>query len=111
MRHFETALREASVIGTMLSDLDRTVQLLDIDIATEEERAGVFDRSQSTYPILARTLATRRDNLKNTVVALEQHLSTTMTAHLAVPVAASAPRRMQRESALPSLSSFDNGQP
>jgi hypothetical protein len=88
MRHFETALREASVIGTMLSDLNRTIQLLDIDIATEEERARVFDHSHAAYPILARTLAARRDNLKDTVVALEQHLSTTMTAHLAVPVAA-----------------------
>lgn len=86
-RHFETALREASVIRTMLGDLDRTIQLLDVDIATEEQRVRVFDVSHATYPILARTLATRRDNLKDTIVALEQRLST-VTARLAVPIAA-----------------------
>jgi hypothetical protein len=85
-RHFETALREESVIRTMLHDLDRTIQLLDVDVATEEERARVFDRSHATYPILARTLAARRDNLRETVVVLEQRLSM-VRARLA-PIAA-----------------------
>jgi hypothetical protein len=79
-RHFEmandVALREAAQISTMISDLDRLVCLLDCDIATEEERARISDRSNSAYPILARTLAARRDNLRDTIAALEQRYST-----------------------------------
>ena len=66
-RHFDiasaTALREAAVIRNMMVDLNRTVCLLGCDIATEEERARISDRSNSAYPILARTPAARRDNL------------------------------------------------
>jgi hypothetical protein len=58
----------------MLNDLDHTVHLLNIDISTEEERVRVLDRSDPAYPILARTLATRRDNLKVTIAALEKRL-------------------------------------
>jgi len=77
-RHFDTrevAQFEAVQIWKMIVDLDRTVQLLDCDIATEEERTGISDCSGAGYPILARMLATRRDNLKDTIAALEQRLS------------------------------------
>jgi hypothetical protein len=78
-RHFDiasaTALREAAVIRNMMVDLNRTVCLLGCDIATEEERARISDRSNSAYPILARTLAARRDNLRDTIAALEQRLT------------------------------------
>lgn len=86
-RRFETTLREAAVIRTMLDDLGRTIRLLDIDIAAEEERARIFDRSDAAYPVLARTLAARRQNLADTIRALEERLST-MTGRLPVPVAA-----------------------
>ena len=46
-RHFEieneTALRELAHIRTMITDLDRTVQILACEIFTEEERALVSD--------------------------------------------------------------------
>jgi hypothetical protein len=77
-RHFdtpETAQFEAVQIWKMIVDLDRTVQLLDCDITTEEERVGISERSNAAYPVLARMLATRRDNLKDTTAALEQRLS------------------------------------
>jgi hypothetical protein len=77
-RHFDTreaAQLEAVQIWKMIVDLDRAVQLLDCDIATEEERTGTSDRCGAGYPILARMLATRRDNLKDTISALEQRLS------------------------------------
>ena len=77
-RHFDTsevAQREAGQISTMISDLDRLVRLLDCDIAIQEERAGISDRSDVAYPILARTLRARRDNLRETVTALERRLS------------------------------------
>jgi septation ring formation regulator EzrA len=79
-RHFErasdVAIREAAQISTMISDLDRLVRLLDCDITTEEERARISDRSDPAYPILARTMAARRNNLRDTIAALEQRLTT-----------------------------------
>jgi hypothetical protein len=77
-RHFDTsaaAHREAAQIRKMIGDLDRIIQLLSCDITTEEERVGISDRSDVAYPTLASTLATRRDNLKDTTTALEQRLS------------------------------------
>ena len=70
----ESALREASQIRTLISDLDRIVQILNCDIATEEERVRVFDRSDVTYPLLAITLAARRDNLRKTSRCLNSAL-------------------------------------
>jgi hypothetical protein len=58
-----------------MDDLNRTICILNCDIATEEECARVFERSDAMYPILARTLAARRDNLKVTVAALDQRLA------------------------------------
>jgi hypothetical protein len=82
-RHFRildrTSQREAEQIGTLINDLGRIVQLLNCDIETEEERAGVSDRSNAAYPILARTLAARRDNLRETMAALERRLVTIKT--------------------------------
>lgn len=78
-RHFEitktVAQRETRVITAMMDDLRRTVEILDCDVATEEARARVFDNANPHYPILARHLAVRRDNLKQTVAALQQHLA------------------------------------
>lgn len=77
-RHFDTAEAgqlDAVKIRKMIADLDRIVQLLNCDIATEEERVGISDRSDPAYPILARMLATRRHNLRETITALERRLS------------------------------------
>ena len=46
----------------MIGDLERGAQVLECDIAAEEKRAGVFNRSDAAYPIAARILAVRRDN-------------------------------------------------
>jgi hypothetical protein len=78
-RRFDTSEavpREAAQIRKVIVDLDRTVQILDCDVATEEERVRVSDRSDPAYPILARALAARRDNLRETIAALEQRLAT-----------------------------------
>jgi hypothetical protein len=71
---FETA-RETAVISKILTDLVRTVQLIECEIAAQEERASVSDRSDVKYPMLATTLIDRRDNLKMTIDALEQRLA------------------------------------
>jgi hypothetical protein len=69
------ALQQAAKLASMISDLDRVVRILDCDIATEEERAGVSDPFSAAYPSLARALTARRDNLKQTIVALERRLA------------------------------------
>jgi hypothetical protein len=76
-----TALREDSTIRTLMDDLDRTMQVVECDIATEEQRAGIFDRADTRYPVLARALAMRRDNLKVTIAGLTQRLATISEAH------------------------------
>jgi ribosomal protein L10 len=70
----ETALRQAAVIQGMVADLERTIRILNIDISAEVQRVGVLDTSDPAYPILARTLGARRDNLKLTVAALVARL-------------------------------------
>lgn len=89
-RHFDTAeaeQREAVKIRKMIGDLNRSIQLLNCDIASEEERAGISDRSDVAYPILARMLALRRDNLRDTISALEQRLSKLDQAELVAELA------------------------
>ena len=92
-RHSETTsareVREAKVIGIMLDDLNRTIQLLDSDIAAEEARTQVFDIFDPLYSMLARTLVARRDNLNVTVAALAQRFrAITAATPAAIPEAA-----------------------
>ena len=70
----ETARRETALIWKMIGELDRSVELLNADIAAEENRVWIFDRSDAAYPILARSLAARRDNLMDTIDALKKRL-------------------------------------
>jgi hypothetical protein len=71
----DVALREVARISALISDLDRVVRILDSDIATEEERVQLSDPFDPNYPVLARTLTARRDNLKDTIGALEKRLA------------------------------------
>jgi hypothetical protein len=76
---FETArasaIQEAAVVSKILIDLVRTLELIESDIAAEEERASISDRSDPKYPMLARSLIERRNNIKTTIVALEQRIT------------------------------------
>jgi hypothetical protein len=75
--HFDTseaAQREAVKIRKMIGDIDRLARLLDCNIAIQEECVGISDRTDVAYPVLARAMATRRDNLKDTITALEKRL-------------------------------------
>ena len=75
-RHFgisTTSLRD-STIRTLMDDLDRIMRLVEVDIAAEEERAGIFDPADVAYPAMAIALATRRDNLKVTIASLAKRL-------------------------------------
>ncbi len=85
----ETASRQAAVIRCMIDDLGRGIQILRIDIQTEEERVRIIDRFDPAYPILARTLTTRHDNLIVTVADLKERLrAIAATIPAAIPEAA-----------------------
>jgi hypothetical protein len=58
----DVALREVAQIRTLVADLDRVGRILDSNIATGEDRDPIFAR-------------VRRDNLKNTIAALEKRVS------------------------------------
>ena len=75
LRHTETAARQGTLIRSIIDDLERTIQILHVDIGAEEERARVFDRADPLYPILARTFRTRRKNLKVTIAELKHRLT------------------------------------
>jgi len=64
-----------------MDDLDRIMRLVEVDIAAEEERAGIFDPADVAYPAMAITLATRRDNLKVTIASLAKRLATNGDGH------------------------------
>jgi hypothetical protein len=68
--------REAVQTSALMNDLDRMVGIIDDDIAREEKEAGVFDRSSPAYPLLAKMLRARRDNLAKTIALLERRLAT-----------------------------------
>ena len=64
-----------------MNDLDRIMRLIECDIAAEERRAGIFDRADVRYSVLARELAGRRDNLKVTTAALKRRRATISEDH------------------------------
>jgi septation ring formation regulator EzrA len=59
----------------LIADVDRVAQIIESNIAAEEERAGTCDCSHPEYPEAARALVARRDNLRETITALEKRLS------------------------------------
>jgi hypothetical protein len=77
-RRFETdyqsAPRDAMQIRTLIANLSRSIEILNCDIETEEERVRVRDIFDPAYPVLARALTARRENLKATVAALQKRV-------------------------------------
>jgi hypothetical protein len=71
----ETPRRTAAIngrqIATLIGSLSRSVELLTVDIEHEEARAGVRDLSDPAYPVLARSLRTRRENIGTTIASLQ----------------------------------------
>ena len=71
----ETPRRTAAInglqIATLIGSLSRSVALLTVDIEHEEAGAGVRDVSEPAYPVLARSLRRRRDNIGATIASLE----------------------------------------
>ena len=69
---FENSGREASQLRSMIEDLKRGVLILEANIAAVLEFERQTDPTKSAYPIAARTLKARRDNLVRTILTLEE---------------------------------------
>jgi hypothetical protein len=67
----DTAAVNRLQIVTLIGDLSRKVAILTADIAHEETQARVRDLSDPAYPVLARSLRARRENLRATIAMLE----------------------------------------
>ena len=64
-------LRDATEPSPHHDETSGRVQLLDAHIQDEEKRTGISNVSNTAYPILARNLRTRRDNLLATITMLD----------------------------------------
>lgn len=74
-RRFETdASRETAQTKALIDDLHRIVQIISDDISVQEDETGITDPSQPEYSLLAKDLKARRDNLLDTIAALERRL-------------------------------------
>jgi hypothetical protein len=67
--------REAMQIRAMIATLDRSVSNLEAGIDAELQGARVRDPSHFAFPIAAKTMIARRDNLKTTIAALSERLA------------------------------------
>jgi hypothetical protein len=77
---FETRLNDLRAITklrALVANLLLRVRFLDADIKDEEQRKGIFDVNDVAYPLLARNLRARRDNLLATIRVLERQLPQT----------------------------------
>jgi hypothetical protein len=80
---FETRasdVRATMKLRALVAELRSQVQYFDNDIRDEEQRTGIFDLNDITYPILARNLRTRRENLLATIRVLDGQLAETELA-------------------------------
>ena len=71
----ETLRRAAAInslqIATLIGDLWRSVEVLTADIEHEEKHSGIRNVSDPTYPVLALSLRSRRENIGATIASLE----------------------------------------
>ncbi|WP_375454998.1 flagellar export protein FliJ [uncultured Methylobacterium sp.] len=67
--------RRVTQIEMMMADFQRMAMELDREVAHEEARAGISDTGHFAYPTYARAAATRRDNMRQSAIALEGQLS------------------------------------
>jgi hypothetical protein len=74
LHQIETTSKQAALIHAMIDDLERRAQILRVDVSIEEERARVFDRADPSYPMIARSLLTRVENLELTIANLKNQL-------------------------------------
>jgi hypothetical protein len=67
----KTAAHDVVQIETLIKRLARAAEIMDVEISYEEQLSSVRDPSDPAYPMIARTLTARRDNLRASVVSLQ----------------------------------------
>lgn len=67
--------RRVAQIEAMIAEFARMMGDLDREIALEEKRAGINDRTHFAYPTYARAAIARRDNLKRSADELQGQLN------------------------------------
>ena len=67
--------RRVTQIEMMMADFQRMAMELDREVVHEEARAGITDIGHFAYPTYARAAATRRDNMRQSAIALEGQLA------------------------------------
>lgn len=72
LRQFENFSAETSQLRSMIEDFKREVLILQANIAAVVEFERQADPTNSAYPIAARTLKARRDNLVRSILTLEE---------------------------------------
>lgn len=80
--------RQALTLEAMILEVDHSIMALDRSIEIEQELSGVYDRTHYAYPMTARAMEKRRDNLKMTREALAERLSGLTGSELNQAVAA-----------------------
>ncbi|MTI44928.1 flagellar export protein FliJ [Roseibium hamelinense] len=66
--------RQLAQIEAMIAEFNRMADELDDQIRSEQERVGITDVTHFAYPTFAKAAATRRDNLKNSALELDEQL-------------------------------------
>jgi flagellar protein FliJ len=66
--------RKVAQMEAMIVDFQRIAGDLEREIATEQERAGIYDPSHFAYPTYAKAAIARRENLKRSIDELEAQL-------------------------------------
>jgi flagellar FliJ protein len=67
--------RQVNDIESMIADLMRKYEDLDLQVRTEEQRAGVTDPNHFNYSMSAKATRGRRDNLLRSVNELREQLA------------------------------------
>lgn len=66
--------RQLGQIEAMIAEFNRMADELDEQIRSEQERVGITDVGHFAYPTFAKAAATRRDNLRNSALELDEQL-------------------------------------
>jgi hypothetical protein len=72
--------RAAAQIRLLLANIEAEVADLDARIAADIEAATVKDPSHGVFPISAKAMIVRRDNLRSTIRALSERAGSTIDA-------------------------------
>jgi hypothetical protein len=74
-RDIEVKRRTAIQLRTTIAGFQREIANLDVSISSELELASVREPSHFAYPILARAMQARRENLKTAIATLSDRLA------------------------------------